>query len=362
VDVSGSGTAGAGSPDLRRATAAQLRTTARAHAAAAVEVLLESTPGVAERVAGNAFQIWQAFLAQRVAELATAVEFGEPSLFSAQIGWLHSTLRARSIEQSDVDASIECLAAAMEEDLPPASAGLAVSVLEEARARLGACEREPVRLGAHGEHATLPVRVLELALEGGTAEAVDTVLSALESKSAAVVLEEVLMPVQAELGVMWELGEIGVYEEHAATDVVRTAMAVVWQACRSGEAIGPPVLVGASSGDQHDIGARVTAHLLDLGGRRAVCLGADLPSEEFVRASEAFGSGDFVLSAAMAHHLTSVRSTIEAIRGAVEGARILLGGPAFRGDSAFLARMTEKLGADRIVSRPSEAVGVFAGS
>lgn len=335
----------------RSACAAQLRAGARAYAAGAAEHLL-ARGGEGGGEEATSFALWQAFLAQRVLELGVAVELDEPTLFNSQLAWTETGFRARRMPSGELALALGSLAETLEQELPEFAWVLVRPILNQARDGAPAFEREPDRLGGDDPDHTLALRFLESVLRGETREAVDLVLDAFRRGSSIENLyERVLMPAQAEAGTMWHLGEIGVAEEHAATEIVRTAMSVLWHDAARTPGPGLRVVVGGVSEDRHDIGVRATAHLLELRGCRAVCLGADVPCDEFAQAIVDHEARVAVVSATMTVHLPRAGETIRALRGCTPEVRIIVGGPAF-GPAPAVWR---KLGADAHAASPREA-------
>lgn len=336
----------------RAACAAHLRTGARAYAAGAAEHLLSRPDGADGGEANSGFHLWQAFLAQRVMELSVAVELDEPALFTSQLLWTSSGFRARRMPTGQLALALESLAETLEQELPEFAWLLARTILVPPPDGAPPPEREPDRLtGDEPDHA-LALRFLEFVLRGEARGAVDLVLEAYRGGVPIENLyERVLMPAQAEAGTMWHLGEIGVAEEHAATEIVRTAMSVLWHFAPRAAGPGLRVVVGGVSEDRHDIGVRATAHLLELGGCRAVCLGADVPCDEFAQAIVDHDARAAVVSATMTVHLPRAGETIRALRGLAPEIRVVVGGPAF----ALSPTVWKKLGADAHAASPREA-------
>lgn len=342
-------------PESHPAIASQLRAGARVFASAAAEMLLDGGQDAQPSTVSGSYRLWHDFLSQRVVELATAVELAEPRLFGADVRWQYETLKARDIGAGDIAASLRCLQASLGEELSPSAFEcVAPSISAADAAETGS----PVgaRLECTGDHERLALAFLERALQGRGDQAVGLITKAASDGTPVRDLyERVLLVAQAELGTMWQFGEIGIAEEHAGTESVRAAMFALWQTSLSQGRSGPTVIVGSVSGDTHDAGVRAAAHLLDLAGCRATCLGADLPSEEFAIAAQQFEADAAVISATMTVHLPRVGEACRAMRSIRPGMRIVVGGPAFDRVCDLGKALATKLGADAYAPTPSAA-------
>ncbi len=342
-------------PSQRDGVAAQLRAGTRAYAAAAAERLIEHEE---DGAAGyDTFRTWQGFLTQRVIELAVAVEVDEPALFAGEVHWSYAAFDAHRMDRSMLADAIEHLAEALRHEMSSPSFELVRPALERAGEVRPEDRVERDELCAGDPEHALALRFLEAALTAEPRRAIALVLEALQAGAAvATLFERVLMPAQAEMGRLWHAGQIGVAEEHAATETVRTAMGVLWHAAPPSTSTGRTVVVGAVSDDRHDIGVRATAHLLELAGHRSVNLGGDVPVEEFPQAARDHGACAAVVSATMGVHLPRARETVRAIRAHAEGVRVLVGGPAF----TLAPDLWKKVGADAHAASPSDAARLLS--
>ena len=102
--------------------------------------------------------------------------------------------------------------------------------------------------------------------------------------SAAVVVDEVIVPLLREVGESWHRGEISPAHEHMGTAAIRRVLA--WM---SGSAIvssaAPTVLVATPANQRHELGAKIVATTATTEGWRVVFLGADLPAEAIANAA-----------------------------------------------------------------------------
>lgn len=141
------------------------------------------------------------------------------------------------------------------------------------------------------------------------------------------ILTEIILPIMNDIGEQWHRGEISVAQEHTATAVARRLVARLGPVeARRGRRRGAVVL-GAVSGDHHDLGVAVLSNLLRSEGYEARDLGGDVPLEAFV---ETAGSVDrlvaIVISWSAPGRHESVERTIADLAG--RGLTVIVGGPA----------------------------------
>lgn len=343
----------------RRAAADQLRAGARGYASGAAEALLEAAPEINDRFGSGGFAMWHGFLTQRVAELATAVELDEPSLFAGEVEWLFSSLPERAVSMDHVRLAIECLGAALEEELPSRSWPLVEAAFSQGAAIERAPDQADSRVCGDDALAQLGRTFLRAALDGDSSRCVAIALDGFrEGVAPGSLYERVILPAQAEIGTLWQLGKIGIADEHIATELIRATMTVLWHEATGGVVSGPAVVVGSVTGDQHDTGVRAVAQVLDISGLRGICLGCDVPAEEFAVAANRFSATAAIVSASMSVHLPRVKQTVALLLGAVPGLRVLVGGPAFGMDPAMGARLAEKMGSHGFAATPTAAASL----
>ena len=97
--------------------------------------------------------------------------------------------------------------------------------------------------------------------------------------------EHLIVPLIEKIGTGWELGELSVAEEHAASAVIREAL---FDHSRPfAESAGAPgIVVATPAGQIHELGAVLVSSVARRRGWNVTYLGACLPAEEIVRAVE----------------------------------------------------------------------------
>lgn len=92
-------------------------------------------------------------------------------------------------------------------------------------------------------------------------------------------LQEMILPLVQEVGARWQAGTLSIAEEHVLIGVLRELLASLM---RSRVAAGPPIVLAAPAGEQHDIGLLLVALMARDLGVPVVYLGTDLPAREIV--------------------------------------------------------------------------------
>lgn len=338
--------------------AEMMRVSARAYAAHAATQLLARHPDCGEPFGANAFRDWQASLAQRLDELAVAVELDEPLLFQAQVEWTRDAFTARAVPVEYIGHSLEALRTTLVNDLPDGSGDVVLPYIESGLAVLDGSMPVASGLGDSAPEERTASRYVATAVAGdqrGAARLVlDAVRNGLSTRDA---FEKVLLPAEVEIGRLWHTGEIGVAEEHAATGTTCALMSILTWNEQAPPGDARLVMLAAVEGDRHDVGARAAAGLLEMGGCRSVLLGADVPTGEIIRAVRESGPHAVLLSATLTVHLPAMRRVIRGLRDIDGPVRVLVGGPAL--DRA--PHLAQRLEADTYVATLGDAVTAVNG-
>ena len=145
--------------------------------------------------------------------------------------------------------------------------------------------------------------------------------------------DEVLLPLLRTLGAGWQTGQTAVWEEHVATQAIRSAVEALYPRILARKAGVPPVPVTVAffcpPDEAHDLGLRMLADRFDLHGFRTVYVGASTPVDDMVACAQDVSADVVCLSASTHFHRTALRHAVAALEAAVPGVRVLVGGAAF---------------------------------
>ncbi len=193
----------------------------------------------------------------------------------------------------------------------------------------------------------------EAVVDGQTKVAVAKVTEALAAGTdAGTVLREGLIAGMAQVGKLYEDGEVFVPEMLVAARAMTAALAVLKpRLVEQGVASSGKVAIGTTEGDLHDIGKNLVAMMLEGSGYEIVDLGVDVPAAKFIEAIRD-GANVVAMSALLTTTMTNMASTIEAIKaaGLRDQVRIVVGG------APITKSYADEIGADGYAEDASGAV------
>jgi methanogenic corrinoid protein MtbC1 len=147
--------------------------------------------------------------------------------------------------------------------------------------------------------------------------------------------QRVVCPAMYELGRLWEEGVITVADEHLATGLTHRVLAALRSPelfeqafqMRSGK---PRAILAAVQGEQHALGLRMAADLLEDSGYQVAYLGADVPTEALLQAVRTLSPDLLGLSATMPDSAQVLEDVVEIVREEYPQLPLLLGGQGTR--------------------------------
>lgn len=178
----------------------------------------------------------------------------------------------------------------------------------------------------------LTARYVSAQLAGERAQALAVIAEALAGgMSVPEVHLEVVQAAQYEIGRLWENNEISIAVEHQATAISQLVLASLYDRLPRGRANGKRVLLACVEGELHDMGSRIVADFLEMGGFQVRLLGASVPALSLAERVQSYAPDLLALSATMTFHLRALEDAIEQVRATAHGRAvpILVGGRAF---------------------------------
>jgi diguanylate cyclase (GGDEF)-like protein len=168
-----------------------------------------------------------------------------------------------------------------------------------------------------------------------------------EGMGVAGLYQRVIAPAMWRIGELWEQGTISVADEHLATALTHQAMASIYGPSLGHKVKPGRILMAAVEGEQHALGLRMAADVIELAGYETIYLGADVPTADLLQAVAARSPDLVGLSATMPSSIHALDRAIAEIRRVNPDLIVLFGGqgvrPRERNDGAVLVRDLEQL-------------------
>ncbi len=162
-----------------------------------------------------------------------------------------------------------------------------------------------------------------------------------------VILFDILIPTERDVGQRWQQGDVLISEEHAATATMETVVSLIAGSFDPSDN-GPRIVIAAAEGDDHSLPGRlIAAHLLFLGYRTAY-LGGNVKASDLAEYLQGEPADAVVLSCALPTHLIGARSSIQVSHHA--GVPVVAGGNGFGPGGVWAT----PLGADVWVPTPRQ--------
>jgi len=159
----------------------------------------------------------------------------------------------------------------------------------------------------------------------GAREVISELASELASPDRLIV--EVMLPAMAEVGKRWESNELEVYQEHLATEAIRSLLSgltlMIPEPRQKTDAVA---LVSCAPGDEHELIPLALASYLTFRGWTVKNLGVGLPADQIARAVAAFEPKVLFLTFTMLSRLEEILDVIEKVHRESGHCRIILGG------------------------------------
>lgn len=125
----------------------------------------------------------------------------------------------------------------------------------------------------------------------------------------------VIAPAMVEIGALWERGSLGVADEHLATAITIKEIERLYRLQPARELFREEVVLAAVEGEQHVLGLRMSADLLEVAGFRARYLGGDVPRESLLEFVAGRSPAVVVLSAKQARSGEPMIAEVAALQG-----------------------------------------------
>jgi methanogenic corrinoid protein MtbC1 len=163
---------------------------------------------------------------------------------------------------------------------------------------------------------------------------------------------EIFAPSMVEIGEMWERNELTVAEEHMATSITERLIGELSPWFNSMAQPNSTIILGCVQGERHTLGLRMLSDLFRQQGWRTLYLGADVPTEDWVRLLARTQAHAVAISVNIQRHTLQVRSLITELRKVQPQVYVLVGGAVFNRNPD----LWHTIGADYYHAEPLKAV------
>lgn len=173
----------------------------------------------------------------------------------------------------------------------------------------------------------------------------------------------VIAPAMWRIGSLWEKGAITVADEHLATALTHRVMASVYGVSFGG-AISRPgrILLAAAEGEQHELGLRMVADVLELNGFEVDYLGGGVPLDALLSAVASREPHLVGLSSTLASGVSSLTAMVSHLGEDFPDMPILLGGQGATEESAGAGGTVRAAGVEGLVALVGAHLGGAKGA
>jgi methanogenic corrinoid protein MtbC1 len=146
------------------------------------------------------------------------------------------------------------------------------------------------------------------------------------------IFDDVIAAAMHEVGAKWESGEMSVADEHLATSISYGLLALVSELTRVEERRrDEPIVLCAVQGEQHVMGLRMAADVLEGAGFPVFFLGAGVPTDDLLELLTRKSVSICGLTATMPEAREQLDMTVRLITDLLPQVRVLVGGQAAEG-------------------------------
>jgi len=146
--------------------------------------------------------------------------------------------------------------------------------------------------------------------------------------------QRVIAPAMYEIGVLWEKGALTVADEHLATALTHRVLAALRPPLRvdadaeRSDQVRERAMLATVQGEQHALGLRMAADVLEDAGFQTIYLGADVPTEALLQALDSLSPDLLALSVTMPELKPRLEEVAGAVRRRHPEMSLILGGQA----------------------------------
>jgi len=149
--------------------------------------------------------------------------------------------------------------------------------------------------------------------------------------SLAVIYDDLIVHVLHEIGTLWESGQISVTEEHIASQNIRDSLVRLQAVIHIPDADRGIAVCMSMPDDLHDMGLKMTDHILEANGYKVLFSGARTPAKDVEGALLSFQPNRLYLSSTIVAEPNKSQEELDHVIALCQklGVELFLGGPGF---------------------------------
>ncbi len=124
----------------------------------------------------------------------------------------------------------------------------------------------------------------------------------------------IIASAQKTIGQMWQFNQLSLADEHQATAIAQDTLSKLHALQQEGPRVNKTVIVACVEGEQHDMGGRIVADILDGYGFDVAFLGANCPAWALVPKISDISADAVLLGCTMITHFPAMYDAIIKIR------------------------------------------------
>lgn len=134
-----------------------------------------------------------------------------------------------------------------------------------------------------------------------------------------------------EVGFLWEVGKIDVWNEHYISESILDIMRELKSYQKINEQREGSIICLTAGSEQHNIGIKMISDLLEVSGIKVIYLGSNIPTLSIINAIQSENPKFIAISVTISNNIESAKNVIKAIRSYFKNKSplIIVGGMAF---------------------------------
>jgi MerR family transcriptional regulator, light-induced transcriptional regulator len=290
--------------------------------------------------------------------LREAVACARPGLFIDYAVWVKVTLAALRLPEAEIRSSFDVMREVLCSRMGADLSALTSEYIDGALDRYSNTpEGEPSFIHPDNPLAE-PARSYLTSLMAGDRETAVSLIQCELEKNAGIkeIYLNIFMPVQSEIGRLWQMNRVSICQEHFGTAVTQFIMSRLYPRIYTQNKNGHVMVATCIAGELHEIGMRMVTDFFEMEHWSTHYLGANIRAEGVISAVVKHGADILGISTTMTSHLSAVRDLISAIRNNKQcgKTKILVGGYLFNAAPDLWAGMN----ADGYAANPQDAVAL----